>query len=109
MNHVMTHGHEREEEGSLWDMNKQKNQRRRKGHVARRRRVGRWEEISHLDQIDEKRKKREKEERKGKQGKTNRGEPCVRGKGKIEDFPAFRQSKLDGPRIKVSSHNKCYV
>ena len=38
----------------------------------------------------EKRKKREKEERKGKGGKTNRGEPYVRGRGKREDFPAFR-------------------
>ena len=59
--------------------------------MVRWRRVGRWEEICYLDQIDEiegeeaknkKRNKREKEERKGKGGKTNRGEPCVREKGK---------------------------
>ena len=53
----MTHDHEREEEGSLWDRNKKiiiiKEGERRKGHVARRRRVGRWEEIFHLDQIGE--------------------------------------------------------
>ena len=57
----------------------------------------------------EKRKKREKEERKGKGGKTNRGEPCVRGRGKREDFPAFRRSKLDGSRIKVGPRNESYA
>ena len=33
----------------------------------------------------------------------------MRGRGKIEDFPAFRRSKLDGPRIKVGPRNKSYV
>ena len=28
---------------------------------------------------------------------------------KIEDFPAFRRSKLDGPRIKVGPHNESYA
>ena len=73
---------------------KKKNQRRRKekgtcGKVEESRKV--WEEICYLDQIGEREgeeakkkkiKKREKEERKGKGGKTNRGEPCVREKGK---------------------------
>ena len=39
--------------------------------------------------IRKKRKKRENEERKGKGGKTNKGEPCVRGRGKKKDFPEF--------------------
>ena len=56
----------REEEGSLWDKNKQKKikeRERRKGHVARRKRVGRWEEISHFDQIGERKREEEKKGR----------------------------------------------
>ena len=30
-------------------------------------------------------------------------------RGKIEDFPAFRRSKLDGPKIKVGPHNESYA
>ena len=37
------------------------------------------------------------------------GEPCVRGRGKIEDFPTFRWSKLDGPKIKVGPRNDSYA
>ena len=48
------------------------------------------------------RKKEEKE-------KKTRGESCVRGRGKREDFPTFRRSKLDGPRIKVGRRNESYA
>ena len=81
MDHVMTHGHEREE-GSLWDKKKKiKEGERRKGHVSRRRRVGRWEEISHLDQIGE----REGEEEKENEGRENESmgeKEKERGRGK---------------------------
>ena len=33
----------------------------------------------------------------------------MRGRGKIEDFQAFRWSKLDGSRIKVGPCNESYT
>ena len=59
--------------------------------MARRRRVGRWEEISHLDQIgeregeEENEKERRENQNRGKRRKE-KGELCVRGRGKREDF-----------------------
>ena len=32
----------------------------------------------------------------------------MRVRGKIEDFPTFRRSKLDGPSIKGGPHNESY-
>ena len=53
---------------------------RRKGHVARRRRVGMWEEISHLVQIgerEEKRRKKKKEWRRKIEEENGRGKERI--------------------------------
>ena len=57
----------------------------------------------------EKKEKKDSKEKNEEEEKKTRGEPCVRVRGKIEDFPAFRQSKLDGLRIKVGPRNESYA
>ena len=91
----MTHGHEGEEEGSLWDRNKKKTKEgeTRKGHVARRRRVGRWEEISNLDQICE--REGEEEKKKKKEGRRKTGEKKKKkGEEGKREFPGV--PKVEG-------------
>ena len=68
----------------------------------------------------DKRKKKRKEKPKIKRGgKSNRGEKEKTrekrekrkkgGEKKMEIFPAFRQSNLDCPRVKVDPRNEGYV
>ena len=63
-------------------------------------------------------RKRNKEKQKGKKGervhrgrneKKGKGKGKERRKGKREDFPALRRSKLDGPSTKVVTSNAIYV
>ena len=54
-------------------------------------------------------KKTNKRRKKEEEEKKTWGEPCVRGRGKREDFPAFRRSKLDSPIIKVGLRNESYT
>ena len=62
---------------------------RRKGHLARRRRVGRWEEISHLDKIGE--REGEKEKKKKNEGRRKIGDKKnKKGEEGKREFPVFQ-------------------
>ena len=70
--------------------------------------------INHVKEIKKgEGKRKKKKRRRGGEGKSDRGEK--EGKKKTGErkeekiFSAFRQWKLNGPRIKVSSGNESYV
>ena len=59
--------------------------------------------------VGEKEKKREKKKERSGEGKIGEKRGRKGKRGKREDFPAFRQLKLDGPRIKVGPSNESYA
>ena len=87
-----------------------KKEKRKEDKWQVRRRGGKGKEASHLEQNRWERRKKEgkKKERSG-EGKTGEKRGRKGKRGKREDFPAFRQSKLDGPRIEVGPINESYA
>ena len=58
---------------------------------------------------ERKAKKKEEENRTEERRKKTWEKRKKVGEKKREIFPAFRRSKLDGPRIKVGPHNESYA
>ena len=74
----------------------------------RRKREGRFPHGEKSVEEKGKKKKGEKE-RKDRGRKTGEKRGRKGKRGKREDFPAFRRSKLDSPRIEVGPRNESYV